>query len=474
MSLSIRLTLAAALATALPLAPAAAQLPPAPAKEVVAARVDSLITAWIADRGPASMSVAIVRGNDTLVRRAWGLADLAANRPATEAMTYRIGSTSKQFTAALLLKLVDAGRLSLGDSIGRYLTGLRPEWRPLTVEQVLNHTSGLHREFRQADRRTENLPGDSLIAMATRDSMAFAPGTRWAYSNTGYMILGVLVEKLYGKSYGEALRDEIARPLGLASLGWCGDPERAATQASGYMRRDGGELEPAIYIHPAHSLGGGGICATAGDLAAWNRALHGGRVLSPASYAAMTTPRGAAVAGNYGFGLRISRTPWGSTVMEHAGATPGYVAENSWFPAESLSVTILYSATPPPANGGLASTVARIALALGLPAAAPAASASASTQAPAQTSAAVPLAGLVGEYELVRGVTVTITLENGVLWAEQTGRPKRPLLPRPDGRFGVGGDGPALDVTFTTGPDGRATALVVHQNGTDRTLPRIR
>jgi D-alanyl-D-alanine carboxypeptidase len=333
-----------------------------PAAETVAARVDSLVRTRLAE-GVASMSVAIVRGGDTLVHRAWGSADVAAARAATEGSTYRIGSISKQFTAALLLRLVDRGRLSLGDTLGHHLTGLRPEWRPLTIEQVLNHTSGLQREFRQASRRTEDLPGDTLLAMATRGEMAFAPGTGYGYSNTGYMILGVLVERLYGTPYGAALRDEIARPLGLPSLGWCGDPEKAATEVAGHQRSDGGELGTAVFIHIAHSLGAGGICASAGDLAAWNRALHGGGVLSPESYAAMTTPRGAAVEAGYGFGLRLQPTPWGTTVLEHSGATPGFVAENAWYPAESLSVTVLYNTTPPPADG-LSETLARIALGL--------------------------------------------------------------------------------------------------------------
>jgi len=113
-------------------------------KAAVAARVDSMARAYMAEKGPASMSVAITRGDDTLVMKAWGLADLDANRPATAANTYQIGSISKQFTAVLLLKQVERGKLALTDSIGAYLTtGLRPEWRPLTIEQLLNHTSGV-------------------------------------------------------------------------------------------------------------------------------------------------------------------------------------------------------------------------------------------------------------------------------------------------------------------------------------------
>lgn len=361
MSLPARAAFAAALAIAIAAAPAAAQTDGRSPREVAAARIDSLVTARMAERNIAGLSAAVVRGNDTLVYRGWGLADTATGRPATAATTYRIGSASKQFTAALLLRLVDRGRLSLTDSIGRYLSGLRREWKPLTIEQILNHTSGLHREFRRWHTGAVDLSSDSLMALARRDPMAFAPGTDWGYSNTGYMLLGVLVEKLYGKPYAMVLEEELARPLGLTGLGWCIDTERKETAATGYHIDDGVRVN-AMLLHPSLSLGTGGICAGAGDLAAWNRALHGGRVLSGSSYAAMTTPSGAAAKSDYGFGLRRIVTDWGATVLEHDGATAGYMAENAWLPAESLSVTLLYNTTPPPRDGGFADAVARAAL----------------------------------------------------------------------------------------------------------------
>lgn len=250
---------------------------------------------------------------------------------------------SKQFTAALLLKQVDRGTLGLDDPIGRYLAGLKPEWNALTIEQLLNHTSGAPREYRDVKRISENLPADSLIALATRTNAPTEPaGTKFVYSNTGYMLLGALVEKVYGKSYGAALRDEIARPLGLATLGWCGDTEAGPGSAKGYVRPPNGTTTEAPYIHPSQLLSGG-VCSNAGDIARWNRALHGGEVLSAASYAAMTTPKGVAASRSvpYGLGLYVRETRGGGTVIVHDGATPGYRNENVWYPAESLSVTML-------------------------------------------------------------------------------------------------------------------------------------
>ena len=337
---------AMALSMALPLSAGAAQAPDPLSNDAVAARVDSMARVYMTQKGPASMSLAITRHGETLLKRAWGVMDVATQRPATAATTYQIGSVTKQFTAVLLLKQVERGTLALTDSIGRYLTaGLRPEWRTLTIEQLLNHTSGLPNDLTREGRPEDEVSAETMIAWAARDTMAFAPGTRFAYSNVGYVLLGALVERLYGMPYGAALEPEIARPLGLRSLALCADPRKTPSLATGYKYLGLGKLEAAPYAHPSKSLGAGGICATADDLAAWNVALHGGRVLTPGSYAAMIAPRGAAR--GYGFGLQVGKSPWGPPVIYHLGGIVGFSAENAWFPAESLSVTVLYNSQGP-------------------------------------------------------------------------------------------------------------------------------
>jgi D-alanyl-D-alanine carboxypeptidase len=343
------------------------QQPRLPSRAIVEQRVDSLIRSRLAGpQAPASISVAIIRGRDTLVRHAWGTADVANDRPATTEATYRMGSVSKQFTAALLLRLVDRGALSLGDTLGHYMTDLRREWRGVSIEQLLNHTAGMQREYRQhvpPNRRAESIPGDTLLAWAARDTMIFTPGTQHAYSNTGYMMLGLLIERLYGKPYAEVVRDEIARPLGLATLGWCTAPEKRATETRPHRRSDGVLQVVPVDVNPDLAIGAGGLCSTAGDLAAWNFALHGGRVLSPRSYEAMMTPRGAAASERYGFGIRAASTPWGSDMLGHGGATPpGFLAESAWFPAESLAIAVLYNSGPQPGAQPMVADLARIAL----------------------------------------------------------------------------------------------------------------
>ena len=267
--------LALAAFAAFPIQAAAAQLPAGttpPTAEALAARIDSVVKTDILPRGFPSVSIAVTRGGRTQLERAWGVATVATGQKAEPTTTYNIGSVAKQFTAALVLKLVDRGKLSLTDSIGRHLKGLQPEWNAILIEQLLNHTSGLARDYATGSRETDDVPGDSLLAMAARDTLRSKPGTVFAYSNTAYLLLGILIEKMHGRPYGAVLHDEIAQPLGLASLRWCEDVPRDRA-ATGYIRWSDGKATTRGDVHASQALGAGSICSTAGDMARWNQAL---------------------------------------------------------------------------------------------------------------------------------------------------------------------------------------------------------
>jgi CubicO group peptidase (beta-lactamase class C family) len=299
-----------------------------------------------------------MRDGKLLMERAWGRADADKNLEASSATVYPIGSVSKEFTAALVLKLVDRGRVSLTDPIGKYLQALTPEFSGVTIEQLLNHTSGVPRDVRNPETRFEGMSSDGLIQQAAGAKLAAKPGTAFGYSNTGYMLLGALVEKVGGKPFGVALHDDIAAPLGLTTLTQCSDPKPGV--AAGYALSDG-KVAPPPGMHHSQLLGAGGVCTTAADLVRWRHALHGGRVLSATSYTAMTTPRGAAVAGNYGFGLYVRPAPWGDMAIVGGGqALSGHTAELHWYPGHSLAVALLYNAAP--RVPGVADLIPRIVL----------------------------------------------------------------------------------------------------------------
>jgi D-alanyl-D-alanine carboxypeptidase len=464
-----RLFLIAAL-FAFPLRATLAQLPTGstpPTAELLAARIDSVVKADILPRGFPSVSIAVTSGGRTLLERAWGVTNVTTGRKAEPTTTYNIGSMAKQFTAALVLKLVDRGKLSVTDSLGRYLKGIRPEWNAILIEQVLNHTSGLPRDFTTGKPETANVPGDSLLAAAAQDTLVSKPGTVFAYSNTGYMLLGVLVERLYGKPYGAVLRDEIAQPLGLTSLGWCENVTRDRA-ATGYIRSSDGKATLRGDVHSSDGLGSSSICSTAGDIAKWNQALHSGRVLSAASYAAMTTPRGAAL-GKYGFGLLPRKTQWGSPAINHDGEDNGFSSHNGWYPAESLSVTLLYNALPRH-EVNMADFVGLIALG-GTPRPIP--------PMPVITLPAAATQGegrpkYVGAYEMGVGRMFLVTFEEGNLYVTPPGGKPQQLSLQSGTTYRMGGGETSPIVMFIVDANGAVTGLTARQNGVDRELRKVK
>jgi CubicO group peptidase (beta-lactamase class C family) len=329
--------------------PAAAQPRPE-----MRSRIDSLVTAFQRTMGVPGISVAVVRaGRDTIVLRGYGLANVEHEVPATAQTVYRIGSITKQVTAAAVLKLVEENRLSLDATLGALLPQTPAAWHVVTIRQVLNH-SGAIPEVTEHPRwvsleRVDASP-DSLIALVRNDTLEFQPGTRVAYSNTGYVLLGMVIEKVSGQRYSEYLRAQFFRPLGLAATTYCDERTVVERRAQGYARvRD--TLVNARYVSMTRPFAAGALCSTVGDLAAWNHALATGRVVGSEAFARMTTPEGSAATVRYGYGLWAQQFE-GRVALTHDGAIAGFRAVNGYIPDDSLSVTVL--ANSESADAGLA------------------------------------------------------------------------------------------------------------------------
>lgn len=307
----------------------------------VAARVDSLVAAFQRTTDAPGVSVAVVRGRDTLAVRGYGLADRENRVPATAETVFPIASLTKQFTAAAVMKLVEEWRLALDDSIGKHLPGLPREWHGMRVRQLLNHTSGIPAH---PVLLPDDLAPDSVLALAAKEPLESAPGTRWSYSNTGYLVLGLLIEKVSGESYAAYLDRTMLRPHGLAATHYCG----SRAHATGYARRDTVVAMPPTRMKPVFAAGA--LCSTAGDVAKWSHALALGRVVSPASWQRMTTPEGAARDGGYGYGLIVQPVE-GRLVVGHGGELEGFRSSSAYLPGDTLAVVVLTnlaseSATP--------------------------------------------------------------------------------------------------------------------------------
>lgn len=440
----------------LPLLPAALPAQSLPPRETVARVADSLARAFLANGGSPSVAIGLVRGRDTLALGAWGKADLEHRVDAHEKTVYRIGSVTKQFTAAAVMQLVEQEKVKLDDSIATYIPGLPAAWRPVTVRQLLNHTSGIP-SYTGTGPRWQRLWGiemspESLLAMTAQDSMWFAPGTSWRYDNTGYVLLGMLIAKVSGRAWGEDLEERFIRPLGLTRTYNCTAEAVIPDRARGYERRGEGWVN-APYLAMSHPYAAGAMCSTVGDMVRWNRALHTGGVVSAASYRAMTTPEGAALERKYGYGL--GRATIGErAVIEHGGGIHGFITGNAWVPDAELSVTVLTNSGSARADD-LMRQLARAALGIPLE----------------QPPKVVPLAAAdrgryVGVYALeLPGGARDFTIAEGPegLTAQLAGQGAAPMLHYGDHTFGASFD-PSLRLIFTV-EDGKATKVTLQQGG---------
>ncbi len=327
---------------ALLLVPALAAAQTRPTTADVVRRVDSLAKAFVAAGSTPSIAIAITRGGKTIVMGAWGKSDIEQNVGATAQSVYEIGSATKQFTAAAVMQLVEQGKVKLDESLATYVPTVPEAWRVATVRHLLNHTSGIPNYTAVAawpKRWAEEMTADSLIAPTTTLPMDFAPGTKFSYDNQGYVLLGMIIERVTGKPWATDLKERFTTPLGLSSTRICDAAAIIPNRARGYDVKDGAVIN-APYFGVSQAFSAGAICSTVGDLARWNYALHTGKVVSAASYQMMTTPEGAAIANRYGFGLTVD-TIGGHKLIQHGGSIPGFATANAWVAVEELSVTVL-------------------------------------------------------------------------------------------------------------------------------------
>jgi CubicO group peptidase (beta-lactamase class C family) len=289
-----------------------------------------------------------MRGRELLLARGYGTADLEHEVPVTVETVFRLGSVTKQFTAAAVLRLVDQGKVSLDDPITKYLPDSPVRGRTVSIRQLLNHTSGI-RSYTSLgpaywrDTFRLDLPPERIAALTANLEPDFEPGTNWLYNNSGFVILGLLIEKVSGQRYSTYLEREIFAPLGLRSTSYCDDVALVPHRARGYDR-SGKQLRNTTPLSMSVPYAAGSLCSTVLDLLAWRRALGDGKVISPALYQEMIRP--AVLTNgwrtNYGFGLgRYRLGDRGVEVIRHGGTINGFQANLLYVPAADLIVAAL-------------------------------------------------------------------------------------------------------------------------------------
>jgi D-alanyl-D-alanine carboxypeptidase len=280
--------------------------------------------------------VVYMRDGDRVVRVARGYSDLAQKRSASAANHFRIGSVTKSFVAAVVLQLVHEGKLSLNDTVERWLPGVVPRGERVTLRQLLSHTSGIYDYFEDPRVLAPYLKGNSLydwkqqtlVRIGVDHKPNFAPGTpgRWSYSNTGYQLVGMIVERVTGHTLRRELASRIFRPLGLGETSFPSSAKMPAPYAHGYTALFGTPLKD-VSIFSVSTLGpAGAIVSTVGDVAHFYRALYRGRLFPKPLLRAMTTDVAHAPnAQGHAIGLGLWREPLScSLVWGHDGDWLGY------------------------------------------------------------------------------------------------------------------------------------------------------
>jgi D-alanyl-D-alanine carboxypeptidase len=278
----------------------------------------------------------------------------------------QIGSVTKQFTAAAILRLAEQGALTLDDRIEKFVPEFDPRGATITLRRLLNHTSGLPRDWyapTAAADPTVAVTREQVIKGLNGQPFAFVPGKGWSYSNAGYMLLGYAIESITDRSYADFVQTEFALPLGLIDTGMCGTSNLPLPDGYGLFTTSQGPLWARMKAwHRSFVWSSGSLCSTAHDLARWSHFLSTGGVLQPASYATMTTPVSPVIP--YAFGLTVQKI-LGRPAVWHNGALEGFYCYVVYFSDQHVAIAVLTNAYPGPPAGNpelIAMTVAKAAL----------------------------------------------------------------------------------------------------------------
>ena len=398
-----------------------------------------------------SGSVLVARADDILLAKGIGLANIEHYVPNIPQTKFRLGSITKQFTATAILLLAQQGKLSLEDLASKHVENCPDAWKPVTIHHLLTHTSGIP-SFTGLPgyRAAQPLPSPPAKTLElVRDMpLEFAPGEKFAYSNSGYVLLGQIIENVSGQSYAEFVRQNIFEPLAMLDSGY-DDPKKILPhRAAGY--RIGDTPTNAAYLDMTIPHAAGALYSTALDLHRWSRALDAGKLLPPEAATKMFTP----VKEKYGYGWFIDQQ-FGRKRVYHGGGINGFTTELFRYPDDQICVVVL-SNTESRAAGQVARDLAAMVF-------------SESYDLPQErrfiTVEEKILGTLAGQYEIATGPTLTIIHDKGRLLAQLPGQSQFELRPESPEKFFVKEAG--AEITFVKDADGQITHLLLKQG--DRT-----
>ena len=407
-----------------------------------------------------SGSVLIARDGKPIFSRGYGMANYELKMPNAPKTAFRLGSITKQFTATAIMQLQERGKLAVGDSICKYLDNCPAAWQPVTIRNLLTHTSGIPNYtsfpgfFEKNAFQPYTYPG--FVDEFRNKPLDFAPGEKFAYSNSGYYLLGLIIEKASGTTYAQFLKDNIFVPLRMYSSGYDDTRTLVPNRASGYVWADKSFVN-APYLNMVIPFSAGSLYSTTEDLLRWEQSLTTEKVLKKKSLDEMFTP----FKNGYGYGWGIGKLGE-REMISHTGGINGFSTIIMRFPTDRATVIVLSNN-----EAGKAGKIGRdlAAIVFGM----------SYKIAEEIKTVAVPLETLKkyeGEYQLAPTFIITITVEDGKLMGQATGQPKVELFPTSETEFVL----KVVDarISFVKNDKGEVTSLILHQGGRDQPATKIK
>ncbi len=312
--------------------------------------VDSVMNSYFKPNGPGAV-ILIAKKGIPVLKKAYGLANIELNVTNKPEYLFNIGSMSKQFTSICILKLAQEGKLNLQDDIKKHLTDYNTHGRNITIENIINHTSGVYNYSNKADfgaKSVTDITKEDLKKSFMNDSLFFEPSTNWSYCNSGYVLAGLIVEKVSGKSLSEFLTEQIFKPCNMNNTFIGNDDSVFVNAVGGYEnihRQENSDEEkymPASYMSWTYAYGAGGIISTVDDLLKYNNALLSEKILKKEwldkAWNPCILPNGKST--NYGFGWAVGNYK-GLKFVAHGGGLNGFRSYGILFPDEKLYVVVL-------------------------------------------------------------------------------------------------------------------------------------
>lgn len=406
-----------------------------------------------------SGSILVALDGKPVISKGYGMANYELDVPNTPQTVFRLGSITKQFTAMAVMMLQERNKLTVQDPICKYLEDCPTAWQPITIRHLLTHTSGIPNFTEFPDyAKTMSLPVTqaSLIERFKDKPLEFVPGEKSNYSNSGYYLLGMVIERASGKTYADFSQENIFVPLGMKQTGYDDTRSIVKNRAAGYTRQ-GTSILNAAYTNTDITFSAGALYSTTEDLLRWDQALYTEKLVKRKSLEEMFTP----FKEGYGYGWGVGKM-FDRRVINHSGGISGFSTIINRFPDDRVTVIVLTNAQYLNA-GRFASALS--AIVFGAP-----------YQIPQEREAIIIAPEILdkyaGQYQVTPSIIITITNENGKLMGQVTGQSKNELFPESETKFFL--KAVNAQVTFVKDAKGVVTNLILHQNGRNVPAKKIK